>query len=317
MNDDADQVDVMPIDITPYKNGNTGVDFITTFDSGIPGPHAMVAAVTHGNEICGAHALDFLFRGNLRPTRGRLTLGFMNHAAYHNFDPANPRDSRFVDEDFNRVWDTATLDGPRNSAELERARQVRPVIDQVDVLLDIHSMLHATPPLCLAGPLVKGRELARGIGYPVHVMCDAGHAAGRRLRDYGAFGKEGDGRNALLIECGSHWAKSSVTVAREMAVRFLCHVDVIDPALAVRHLPSGSLLPQMVVEVSEAVTIQSDDFVFEQPFIGMEVIEKAGTLIARDGAAEVRVPYDNCILIMPNRRAKAGETAVRLGRFVD
>ena len=41
-------------DITPYRKGNTGVDYVTTLDSGRDGPHVLVVAVTHGNEICGA-----------------------------------------------------------------------------------------------------------------------------------------------------------------------------------------------------------------------------------------------------------------------
>jgi hypothetical protein len=46
-------------------------------------------------------------------------------------------------------------------------------------------------------------------------------------------------------------------------------------------------------------------------------IPRAGTLLARDGNDEVRTPYDNCLPIMPTRRPKKGETAVRLGRYVD
>jgi hypothetical protein len=39
-------------------------------------------------------------------------------------------------------------------------------------------------------------------------------------------------------------------------------------------------------------------------------------LLARDGGAEIHTPYDECVLIMPTRRPKKGETAVRLGRIV-
>ena len=69
-------------DIQPYKKSNVGVDFVTTFDSGKPGPHVMINAVTHGNEICGAIALDILFKDNIRPLNGKLTLAFVNHLAY-------------------------------------------------------------------------------------------------------------------------------------------------------------------------------------------------------------------------------------------
>lgn len=49
-------------DISAYAEGNTGVPYVTTLDSGKPGPDAMINAVIHGNEICGAIAIDFLLR---------------------------------------------------------------------------------------------------------------------------------------------------------------------------------------------------------------------------------------------------------------
>jgi hypothetical protein len=53
------------------------------------------------------------------------------------------------------------------------------------------------------------------------------------------------------------------------------------------------------------------------PVHGLKVVPKAGTLLATDGGADVRTPHDDCVLIMPTRKPKIGETAVRLGRFVD
>ena len=111
----------------------------------------------HGNEYCGAIALDFLFRHGVRPTRGRLTLSFANVEAYLRFDPSNPTTTRFVDEDFNRLWAPEVLDGPRDSAELRRARELRPIFDGADFVLDPHSMLAKSVPLSIAGPLPKGR----------------------------------------------------------------------------------------------------------------------------------------------------------------
>ena len=308
-------IELTPPDIEPYRAGNTGIDYYTSFRSGRDGPHVLINAVTHGNEPCGAIALDFLFRHEVRPLVGTLTLGFANIAAYKSFDPSDPGQSRFIDEDFNRVWDEATLLGTRQSIELTRARKIRSLIDSVDVLFDIHSMQHKTPPLMLAGPLAKGRELARAIGYPQYVVCDAGHAAGRRLRDYGGFGDEADPRNALLIECGQHWEASSADVAIESTLRFLLHFGMIERDYAEPHL-TAELPPQHVVEVTEAVTIKSEDFTFTEDFRGMEVLAKAGTKIADDGDEPVVTPYDDCVLIMPSRRLRPGQTAVRLGRMV-
>jgi predicted deacylase len=302
-------------DIGMYRAGNTGVPYYTTIDSGTDGPHVLINAVVHGNELCGAIAVDTLMRRRIRPTRGRLTLGFANVAAYRQFDPDQPNTTRYVDEDFNRVWDVATLEGDRMSVELARAREIRPLIDTVDFLLDIHSMQHRTPPLMMAGPLEKGRALARAIGYPRHVIADAGHAAGRRLRDYGAFADPASPRNALLVECGQHWERAAAPIAIEASLRFLLHFDMIDRGEAAPHL-SADLPAQQVIEVTDAVTITTDAFRFADDFVGMECLPRAGTMIGHDGDRPVVTPYDNCVLIMPTRRLHKGQTAVRLGRLI-
>lgn len=304
-------VELSPPDIHQFRAGNTGIPYVTTFDSGRPGPHVMVNALTHGNELCGAIALVTLFEREIRPIRGKLTLSFANVAAFETFDPAQPSASRFVDEDFNRVWDDATLDGPRDSVELRRARELRPVVDTVDLLLDIHSMQHSTPPLMMAGMTRKATALARRVAIPEVIVRDAGHAAGRRMRDYRDFADERSPKNALLVECGQHWEARSAEVAVETTLRFLAAVGAIDPGLA----PAEPAPPQRVIEVTEAVTVATERFRFLAPYRGLEVIAKAGTVIAYDGEAPVVTPYDDCVLIMPSRRLVPGQTAVRLGRL--
>jgi hypothetical protein len=147
------------------------------------------------------------------------------------------------------------------------------------------------------------------------VVVDAGHAAGKRMRDYGAFIDPASARNALLVECGQHWEQASVDVARDVAVRFLAHLGMVGPQFAAEHTRPAPA-PQQVVEVTGPVTIRSDDFRFVSDFRGLEVIARAGTLIGYDGEHEVRTPYDRCVLIMPSLRRRKGESAVRLGRFV-
>jgi hypothetical protein len=74
---------------------------------------------------------------------------------------------------------------------------------------------------------------------------------------------------------------------------------------------------QRTIEVTEAVTIGGDHFDFAGDFRGLEVLPEKGTLIGRDDGREVCTPYDNCVLIMPSRRLVKGQTAVRLGRYID
>lgn len=307
-------VQLAPPTITAYREGDSGIDYVTTFDSGRPGPHVMVSAVTHGNELCGAIVLDFLLREKVRPATGKLTLAFVNYRAFLTFDARYPGLSRYIDEDINRVWSAEVLDGGRISDELRRARELRPLVDDVDLLLDLHSMQTSCPALMLAGPLEKGRRLAAAVGVPEFVVSDVGHAAGKRMRDYGGFGDPKSAKNALLVECGQHWERASADVAMQTTLRFLKHSGIVDPGFLDAHIAGGSP-PQKFITVTGAVTIKHDDFKFVEEYNGMEVIAKAGTVIAQDGREPVRTPYDDCVLIMPSRRMAAGQTAVRLGRF--
>jgi len=311
---DTYPIEVKVPDISAY-GGNTDIPYVTTFDSGRPGPHVVVNALTHGNELCGAIALDRLLRDGVRPVAGRLSLSFANVAAYRSFDPVPPSASRFVDEDFNRLWDEATLAGPRDSTELKRARALRPLVETADYLLDIHSMQHATGALMLAGLTDKSLALARRVGVPAVIVRDAGHSAGKRMRDYGAFADPAAPKTALLVECGQHWEQRAADVAIASARRFLAVLGVL-PAAEAEPILAEPVAPQRVVAVTEAIAIASERFEFAADYRGLEVVPRQGTVIAWDGGKEIRTPYDDCVLIMPSRRLLRGQTAVRLGRYV-
>ena len=74
--------------------------------------------------------------------------------------------------------------------------------------------------------------------------------------------------------------------------------------------------PQRFIEVSGPVTIESDGFRFARDYRGIETVDRAGTVIGWDGETEIRTPYERCVLIMPSRRLRKGESAVRFGRYV-
>lgn len=308
-------VELQAPDIDVHRKSDSGTDWVHTFDSGQPGPHVMVNALTHGNEICGAIVVDRLLREQVRPVRGKLTLAFANVDAFSRFDPQNPYATRFVDEDFNRVWTPDVLAGSRDSTELRRARALRPFIDEADYLLDIHSMLEPSPPVMICGPLDKGIRFAFDVGVPEHIVSDVGHANGTRMRDYGGFGDAKSPKNALLVECGQHWERNAERVAAQTTWRFLRHLGVVADEVAAKQI-EAQVPAQRLVRVTEAVIASSPAFRFARSFSGMEVLPRRGDLIAWDGDQPVRTPYDNCVLVMPvPNNVKTGLTAVRLGRL--
>jgi predicted deacylase len=300
-------IKISPPDLKPYRQGNSGVDYVHVLDSGRPGPTAMIQALTHGNEFCGAIALCDLFSRNHKPSSGKLILAFANVAAFEKFDFDDPDRSRYIDEDYNRVWADEVLLGPGDSAELRRARELRPFVDAADYLLDLHSMHDRCRPLMVCGTVEKGAAFARRIGVPAHLLIDTGHPAGLRMIERGGFADARSPRHAALIECGQHWEKSSVDVAIETVRRFL---------LVTQGKEAAPAAPQRIVRVTEAVVASSRDFRFAGEWRGLQVLPKAGTPVAMDRDKVWRTPYDDCVLVMPSLvHLKPGRTMVRLGRY--
>jgi predicted deacylase len=312
------RIEIRPPDIRPYRHGNAGVDYVHVMDSGKPGPTVMVQALTHGNEFSGAIAMDFLFKEKVTPEKGKLILAFANVAAFERFSFDDPDGSRCIDEDYNRVWADEVIGGARDSAELRRARELRPFVDCADYLLDLHTMTEPCRPIMVCGMLDKGAEFARRVGVPADLLIDTGHPAGLRMRDRGGFGDPASPKNALLIEAGQHWEKGSVEVAIDTTLRFLKTTGAVDAAWVERRLKLKPPAKQQIVRVTEPVTATSANFRFAKPWKGLEVIERAGTVIATDGDRTWRTPYDDCVLVMPSTaHVRPGNTMVRLGRYDD
>ena len=290
-------------DISAFIAGNTGVEGFTTRDSGQAGPHVVLVALIHGNELAGAVVLAELLDSRFMPLRGRLTMGFANIAAFDRFDPENPLASRFVDEDLNRVWDDAQLFGVRQSHELARAREIRPLVECADYLLDLHSMLWPSEPLLLCGATPRGLDLARGVGTPGMIIADDGHAGGKRLIDYAHFSGTGEARG-ILVEAGQHWQADTITQTRASVQALLRYLGMA----AGRHGPGRV----RVARVQETITARTSRFSFTRDFHGGEIIGRAGTVIAHDGENPVRTGFDDCMLVMPSLQVSRGHTAVRL-----
>lgn len=318
-------IEITPPDLGPYRQGNAGVDYVHVLDSGRPGPTVMVQALTHGNEFCGAIALKRLLDARVAPLRGRLVLAFANVEAFARFDFDDPDRSRYVDEDYNRVWGDGVqaddvLSGSRDSLELRRARRLRPFVDAADLLLDLHSMHEPCRPIMVCGVAGRGGEksvaLARRIGVPGDLLLDTGHPSGLRMIERGGFGDPASPKAAVLIECGQHWERAAAGVAYDTLLRFLRAAGALDAGWIDARLELAPPRAQRVIRVTEAVVARSAGFRFAGDYTGLEVITKAGTPIARDGDRTWVAPYDGTVLVMPSlAHLQPGTTMVRLGRY--
>lgn len=301
-------IEVQPRDLEPYRRGNTGIDWVHRFESGRAGPHVLVNALTHGNEFCGMVAATHLLDAEVRPAIGTLTVSFANVAAYRSFDPARPFDSRQLVHNLNRIWSAEQLDGGERSPELDRARELRPVVAAADHILDLHSTSQDVPPFWVYPARRPNGDAALAIGRPaVHLVMPQGLGSGTPLVQHGAHGRDEHHGVALVAECGQHFRAATSALAIEVTLDFLAHFGLISP----RDLEPPA--PAQRFELLQTRVVRDPSFRFVRPLVGFEVFAR-DELIAVDGTDEIRAPCDHCTVLMPTREPIVGREGVYLAR---
>jgi len=301
-------IEVLPRDLSAYRQGNVGVDYVHRFESGVPGPHVLVNALTHGNEFCGMVAACHLLDTGVRPLRGTLTVSFANVAAYETFDPQRPFDSRQITHNFNRIWSEEWLDGDQDSVELRRARAMRPVVAAADHILDLHSTSQDVVPFWVYPDFERNARVASAMAAPsVHLVMPQGLGSGMPVIQHGLHGQANSTAGAALVaECGQHFKQSSADLAIEVTLDFLGHFGLIERP------PRAPVAPRRF-ELLRTHVVAHADFRFTRPVIGFETFAQ-GELIAMDGDEPIHAPCDDCTLFMPTREPIVGREGVYLTR---
>jgi predicted deacylase len=306
-------IEVLPRDLSPYRTGNVGVDYVHRFVADQPGPHVLINALTHGNEFCGMFAAcDLLDRG-VRPRIGTLTVSFANVAAYESFDVSRPFESRQITHNLNRIWSEQWLDGPEESVELRRAREMREIVAEADHILDIHSTAQDVAPFWVYPGHPRNATVARALPKPlIHLVMPDGMSSGTPLIEYGPHGKADGPGAAMVLECGQHFRRASVDLAISVTEDFLGHFGLIE-----REQPKNPSLggqgEHRAFEMLTTHVIRTAEFSFVRPLVGFEVFAK-GELIAVDGSEEIRAPCADCTIFMPTRLPIIGREGVYLTR---
>lgn len=307
-------IELLPQDLSAYREGNCAADYVHRIDSGLEGPELTIVALTHGNEICGANALLFILEQNIRPLKGAMTLIFANVSAYHTFDPQRPFASRYLDEDMNRSWLVEQLNSPQHR-EAHRACELRPYIEAADSVLDLHSTTHAVAPMLIYPDNQRNRTFADSLNYPFpHLLYDLNsYHTGMLISHHERSTGTGV---SLVAECGQHFSRGATEQAIATTLRFIACHGMLPETAELRDWafqPDHSAGHYRIDTVLRAAT---DKFRFIEPFKGFERFSK-GELIATDEQELIAAPFDNCALIMPARVPVQGEEVVTLAEYLD
>ncbi len=301
-------------DISAYERGNTGIRYAYSFESGKPGPHVLITGLSHGNEPGGREAVTTLIDRAITPARGKLSLALLNIDAYHGSNGVDPYGTRFLETDFNRVWDEAILDSDQDSIELRRAREVRPLVDSADILLDIHATPYEANPYFVQKPGSRGIELADSLGTPrTRVFFEQGSAHSPTITNYRQFRAEGSEAMAVSLETGLFFARTSAQCALSTAVRLLRMTGLVE-ADALEDLITWSdpgpvrrirvLYPEIVETTDISLLFRPEQF---QPYA-------KGAVVAYDGDRPVPAPFDGAIPMWVKQKFEANIQAFMWGR---
>jgi len=266
-----------------------------------PRPFVGVCGSMHGNEPCGGDAVDRIareLRGSvLQPGIGTLFLIQGNPEAI-----SEGRRHTTQGDDLNRLWDFSFTESLRQEAwgyEHHRVLDLKEVLGDLDVFLDLHSAANSTPPFAVSNGVPGVDDIAKRIGVSFLVQSWYGLAdkviiGFLRLTDV----------PALSVECGAHDDPAISDKAYRIALSFL----QVTGALNDRTQPQGNEV--RTVHVVETITKPSAEFHFGSPWTGFQELEP-GALVGRDRVTEIRATR-RCYAVLPNEDVEVGDDVIYL-----
>ena len=288
-----------------------------------PGPRLIVIGGVHGNETCGTEGIERvraeLDGGDLQLLRGRLTM----------VPVANPLARRRLQREGERNLNRLFQPTPANQAPADYEARLTdllcPLLDQHDVLLDLHSFQSAGEAFAMIGPrnnqgplepfarAFEEGQLALHLGTPrvVEGWLDI-YAAGLAQRSPGqpvdeaalAFGwgtneyMRSRGGYGVTLECGQHDDPSAPDVAQA----------AIHSALRLLGMVAGPVRAPMPPELLRLVSVtdrldEEDQFVREWATFDAVV---AGESIALRADGTVLKAERDGFIVFPNSQALPG-----------
>jgi len=271
------------------------------------GPKLIVLGAVHGNEPKGTEAImricSDLETGRLLLLRGAVTfVPIANPEAYQ----AN---KRFLEEDLNRVF--RKTEAPA-SYEAHIANELTTLVDQADVLLDMHTT-SAPGPSCvfIDYPTDANKALASVVGakyallnWPELYEGDKNFDSFDTTRYAYEAGKDG-----IIVETGQHEEPEAADRAYEVILRVLHHLGSTAEAPSI--LDTGFTPIRMTALYQK----KHEDDRFMERWDHLEPIPKDTVIAVRADGTEISVSVDS-VMLLPKHHALAGEEWFYVGEII-
>ncbi len=258
-----------------------------------PGPTLGIMVMTHGNEPAGLAAVYGLLEQSALASQlkaGTVYLILNNLAAGQRYfeeasDLSFTAHYRFIDQDMNRM--PAFIDGklPGDSSELHRVRELLPIYQSLDAVIDLHSTSAASAPMLIEIDI--GSEPLQIPGVEIMLRGILEHLNGKALVSLC------NKANGYVLECGSHEAPDSLLIAQQAVWRLLEKLGMVSPRPHSSH-------PLAIYSIYRAVIFPDESYRLEHMLSSFEFLP-AGTLLAQGAGEPIIVDRDSWVIMPPPR----------------
>lgn len=255
----------------------------------------------HGNEPCGLHVIEAM-REPGNPIRKRITHGTL--VLIHGNPAATQEGYRHTrgGTDLNRLFDFEFMERLPYTAwkpEHHRAAQLRPILESLDAVLDLHSSTEPSPPFVITPP--GQLNIAEKLGCPfVTWGWDGPGLLANRVLASPLIKR---GKIGQSVECGQHRSTESTQLAFDATERFLFAMGILEG-------PAPESRPCTRLEVVHRICRPTLNFRFHKPFRGFDAVER-GALLGEGDGIRLTAAHDYHILL-PNNNVGIGEDMLYL-----
>lgn len=274
---------------------------VVRVQSGAPGPRVVFFAGVHGDEVSGLHAVEKLFLDFFTQTRklraGTVTIARCNQAAM-------AAERRYISYNLNRLFRDSYGSVDSSSYEFRRAQELKPLLQDCDYFLDLHSAPVAQEPFIVVE--AQSVSFFAQLGIPRMMTGWSKFSGGTTGGDAENYANSFGAKSATL-ESGSHFDKRSNDVAYGAILSMLAVLDMIEQ-------PRPTPAAIEVFDVYSVITKGFDDFRYAEPVENFRPIAK-GEAFAFQNGRPLTVDEESYLLIpMIPTDTKVGEEVGYLGR---
>lgn len=244
-----------------------------------PGQTIAIIAGVHGNEVCGIKAIDKLIP-SLKIKSGKVIFIYANLEAIK-------QNKRFVEYNLNRCFLKIQSEDIKNTLEGRTAVQIMNILDEVDVLLDIHAS-NSTDSV----PFIIGEEKTWEFAkvMPLNIISFNWNEFEKGATDdyMNSRGKIGFG-----IECGYVLDPKCQGIAETAIINFLIKTGAIEGQIA-------EIKNQTIFKIVDLYKNKKNSFKKIRAFADFEYLDKE-TSIGYEGAQEVFADKGQYIIFVRDR----------------